>query len=176
MNTLFSCLQSEIEVIPKALANPKAYYFARYQCLIQTTTDFSCKFGSMEHLFHYYSLRSRPLFGWLRPDDNRKRDMCLNYNAGLVTINALRFVNFFEPCEKRIIVSLLLWNYNFLHFDIWIRSTWALRGEISLIFMLSIIEIGLKNNDLANFCINIMYFPVSPAVSFYQVPRACFCS
>lgn len=35
--------------------------------------------------------------------------------------------------------------------------------------MLSIIEIHLKNNELANFSINIMYFSVSSAINFYQV-------
>lgn len=74
----------------------------------------------------------------------------------------IRFVNFFESCGKTTIVSLLLWNYNFLHFAIWIRSTWALRGEnLIKIYMLSIIEKVWKNDDLANFCINTMYFPVS---------------
>lgn len=86
----------------------------------------------------------------------------------------IRFVNFFEPREKRIIVSLLLWNYNFLHFDIWIRSTWALGGTLIKIYTLSIIEIVLKSNDLANFCINIMYFPVASAINFYQALRTLF--
>ena len=63
--------------------------------------------------------------------------------------------------KKSLTVSLLLWNYNSLHFDIWLRSTWTLGGGISLRFICYNNRNSFKNNDLANFCINIMFFPVS---------------